>query len=68
MAMYVNLSMSVVSIIFATILRFYLKKLNERLDRGEIVKGVNSRAAPGRGVEEGEGEEIAVNRGFRFLY
>ncbi|KAK6593616.1 pantothenate transporter liz1 [Botrytis cinerea] len=67
-AMYVNLSMSVVSIIFATILRFHLVRLNKKLDRGEIVEGVNSRAAPGRSVEEGEGEEVAVDRGFRFLY
>ncbi|KAF7958158.1 hypothetical protein EAE96_003720 [Botrytis aclada] len=66
-AMYVNLSMSVVSIVFATILRFHLVKLNKKLDRGEIVEGVNSRAGPGRSVEEGEGEEVAVDRGFRYL-
>ncbi|KAF5879025.1 putative mfs transporter protein [Botrytis fragariae] len=59
-AMYVNLSMSVVSIVFATILRFHLIGLNKKLDRGEIVEGVNSRAAPGRSVEEGEGEEVAI--------
>ncbi|QSZ28666.1 hypothetical protein DSL72_003165 [Monilinia vaccinii-corymbosi] len=67
-AMYVNLSMSVVSIIFATVLRFHLMKLNQKLDRGEIIEGVNSRAGPRRSVEEGEGEEVAVERGFRFLH
>ncbi|KAJ8068558.1 hypothetical protein OCU04_002273 [Sclerotinia nivalis] len=67
-AMYVNIAMSVVSIIFATVLRFHLMKLNKKLDRGEIVEGVNSRAPPGRGAEEGEGEEVAVDSGFRFLY
>lgn len=65
--MYVNLSMSVVSIIFATVLRFYLVKLNKKLDNGEVIEGVNSRPSPDRSVEEGEGEEIAVRRGFRFL-
>ncbi|KAM3067340.1 hypothetical protein ACMFMF_009833 [Clarireedia jacksonii] len=65
-AMCVNLAMSVLSIIFATILRFHLVSLNKRLDRGEVVEGVNSSA---RGdFEEGEGEAIAVERGFRFLY
>ncbi|KAB8300553.1 hypothetical protein EYC80_000713 [Monilinia laxa] len=67
-AMYVNLSMSVVSIIFATILRFHLMNLNKKLDRGEIIEGVNSRPGPERSVEEGQAEEVAVEKGFRFLY
>ncbi|RAL59817.1 hypothetical protein DID88_000446 [Monilinia fructigena] len=37
------------------------------LDHGEIIEGVNSRAGSGS-IEEGEGEEVAVERGFRFLY
>ncbi|ESZ94247.1 hypothetical protein SBOR_5381 [Sclerotinia borealis F-4128] len=67
-AMYVNLSMSVLSIIFATVLRFHLMKLNKKLDEGGIVEGVNDRVAPGGGDEEGEGEVVVVDGGFRFLY
>jgi hypothetical protein len=64
--MCVNLAMSVVSIIFATILRFHLISLNKKLDRGEAVEGVSSSAR--RDCEEGDGEGIAIERGFRFLY
>ncbi|PQE06814.1 Pantothenate transporter liz1 protein [Rutstroemia sp. NJR-2017a BBW] len=66
-AMCVNLSMSLVSIIFATILRFHLVDLNRKLDRGEVVEGVNSSR---RDCEEGEGpgEDVGVETGFRFLH
>jgi hypothetical protein len=68
--MCVNLSMSLVSIIFATILRFHLVRLNRQLDRGEVVQGVNSSSSGRRDCEEGEGpgEDVVVERGFRFLY
>jgi hypothetical protein len=49
--MAVNLSMSGVSILFGTILRFYLVSLNKKLDIGEVIEDLDS----------------VVERGFRFL-
>ncbi|KIM96487.1 hypothetical protein OIDMADRAFT_33131 [Oidiodendron maius Zn] len=61
-AMAVNIAMAGVSIIFGTILRFYLVSLNKRLDRGEIIEGVNSTS----GSRDEEGATIPDNT-FRFL-
>lgn len=62
-AMCVNLGMSLMSIVFATILRFHLKRLNRKLDMGEAVEGVNS--------HDGDREQgdvgISADNGFRFL-
>ena len=70
--MAVNLSMSGVSILFGTILRFYLVSLNKKLDMGEVIEdldGVGEMGIEGRkrGVEERGLPSIAVERGFRFL-
>jgi hypothetical protein len=67
--MCVNMAMSCVSIIFATILRFYLKSLNRKLDRGQVIEGVNNAEGAARmhAVEEQGLPGIAVERGFRFL-
>ena len=69
--MAVNLSMSGVSILFGTILRFYLVSLNKKLDMGEVIEdldvgemGIEGRK---REVEERGLPGIAVERGFRFL-
>lgn len=51
--------MAFMAIVFATILRFMLVRLNKKLDRGEAVKGA---VAVGEGVP---GE--ASRRGFRFV-
>jgi hypothetical protein len=77
-AMAVNLSMSGMSIIFGTILRFYLVFLNKKLDkadRGEEIDVVSE--FNGAGGSDGEGRKreveerglpgLAVERGFRFL-
>lgn len=74
-AMAVNLSMSGVSILFGTVLRFYLVRLNRKLDeldRGEgidVVEGIGGSDGEGRKreVEERGLPGIAVERGFRFL-
>ena len=68
-AMCVNMAMSCVSIIFATILRFYLKSLNRKLDRGEAIEDVNGREGEARihAAEEQGLPGIAADRGFRFL-
>ncbi|MCJ1280098.1 hypothetical protein MMC21_007924 [Puttea exsequens] len=58
-AMSVNCVMAFMAIVFATILRFVLVRLNKKLDRGEPVKGA---VAVGEGVP---GE--AAERGFRFV-
>lgn len=58
-AMSVNCVMAFMAIVFATILRFMLVRLNKKLDRGEAVKGA---VAVGEGVP---GE--ASRRGFRFV-
>ena len=60
-AMAVNIAMAGVSIIFGTILRFYLVSLNKRLERGEIIEGVNSTGNSGD-----EGATIPDST-FRFL-
>lgn len=60
--MAVNIAMAGVSIIFGTILRFYLVSLNKRLERGEIIEGVNSTG----GSRDEEGATIPDNT-FRFL-
>ena len=69
-AMAVNLSMSGVSILFGTILRFYLVSLNRKLDREEGMGG-SGMDEDGEGrkreVEERGLPGIAVDRGFRFL-
>ncbi|EFW99217.1 pantothenate transporter liz1 [Grosmannia clavigera kw1407] len=50
----VNIAMSAMTVIAATGLRFYLARLNKKLDRGEHVRDVSSSGAAG-------------NDGFRFL-
>ena len=57
--MSVNCATVAVAIIFATILRVILVRLNKKLDRGESVEGA---IAVGEGVP---GE--AARKGFRFL-
>lgn len=64
--------MSGVSILFGTILRFYLVSLNKKLDMGEVIEdldGVGEMGIEGRKreVEERGLPAIAVERGFRFL-
>ncbi|KAN0096682.1 MFS general substrate transporter [Hyaloscypha variabilis] len=71
-AMAVNLSMSGVSILFGTVLRFYLVSLNKKLDRGEgieIIDGIGGSDSEGRKreVEERGLPGLASERGFRFL-
>lgn len=58
-AMSVNCVMAFMAIVFATILRFVLVRLNKKLDRGEAVKGA---VAVGEGVPD-----EASRRGFRFV-
>lgn len=60
----VNIGMSAMTIIFATILRFYLVHLNEKMDRGEVVADVSPEAEQSR--EEHGLPGVAVERGFRF--
>jgi hypothetical protein len=58
------------SIIFAIILHFYLKHLNRKLDRGEVVEDVKMRLGSTEAQQEIEERglpPIAVDRGFRFL-
>ena len=59
-AFIVNCLTAAVAISMATLLRFILVRLNQKLDRGEPVEGA---VAVGEGVP---GE--AVKKGFRFLY
>jgi hypothetical protein len=56
--------MSAMTIIFATILRFYLSHLNGKLDRGEVIADVSPEAEHAR--EENGLPGVAVERGFRF--
>jgi hypothetical protein len=70
--MAVNLSMSGVSILFGTILRFYLVSLNKKLDMGEVIEDLDDAGGMEiegrkREVEERGLPGIAVERGFRFL-
>lgn len=68
--MIVNMAMSLMSIVFATILRFHLKRLNKKLDLGEAVEGVNSHAGDRERREAAEEQGlpgIAADNGFRFL-
>lgn len=55
------------AILFATVLRFVLKRLNDKLDRGMVTDGA-AVVDGGRkkGIEEHD-LPLAVNRGFRFL-
>ena len=57
--MSVNCVMAFMTICAATLLRFILRGLNKKLDRGESVEGA---VAVGQGVPEEGGK-----RGFRFL-
>ncbi|KAF8858919.1 MFS general substrate transporter [Acephala macrosclerotiorum] len=66
-AMAVNMAMSFMAIIFATILRFYLKALNRKLDRGEAIEDVNVDGERRNAAEEQGLPGIAVDNGFRFL-
>ena len=69
-AMSVNMAMSIMSIVFAIILHFYLKHLNKRLDRGEVVEDVKMRLGSREIQQEIEKQglpPVAVDRGFRFL-
>ena len=59
-AFIVNCLTAAVAISMATLLRFILVSLNNKLDRGEVVEGA---VAVGEGVP---GE--AAKKGFRFLY
>jgi hypothetical protein len=73
--MAVNLSMSGVSILFGTILRFYLVSLNKKLDRGEGIEEIEGIDGMGGSDSEGRKREVeerglpglATERGFRFL-
>jgi hypothetical protein len=71
--MAVNMAMSGVSIIFGTILRFYLVSLNKKLDHGEIIDDADGTSSSGESEErKREREEqglpgVAAERGFRFL-
>jgi hypothetical protein len=56
----VNCLTAFMSIVFATILRFLLVRLNKKLDRGEEIEGA---IAVGEGVPD-----QAAKKGFRFLY
>lgn len=65
-----NMGMSLMSIVFATILRFHLKRLNRKLDMGEVVEGVNSHVGDRERIEAAEEQGlpgIAADNGFRFL-
>lgn len=70
-AMSVNMAMCIVSIIFATVLRFYLHSLNKKLDQGEVISGVNGMSGDSEARKNAAEEHglpgIAVDRGFRFL-
>ncbi|KAI0126110.1 pantothenate transporter liz1 [Xylariales sp. AK1849] len=65
-AFIVNCVMSAMTIIFAIILRFYLRGLNQKLDRGEEIRDVGSAQAIEAQEEHGL-PGLAVQRGFRFL-
>jgi hypothetical protein len=71
--MAVNMAMSGVSIIFGTILRFYLVSLNKKLDHGEMIDDVDGTSSSSESEErKREREEqglpgVAAERGFRFL-
>ncbi|KAJ9139464.1 Pantothenate transporter liz1 [Pleurostoma richardsiae] len=60
----VNIAMSAMTIIFATILRFYLAHLNKRLDCGDAVADVSPEPETSR--EEHGLPGAAVERRFRF--
>ncbi|KAE8445672.1 hypothetical protein EG329_012970 [Mollisiaceae sp. DMI_Dod_QoI] len=66
-AMCVNMGMSIMAIVFATVLRFHLKALNRKLNIGEVVDGVNADSEERNVVEEQGLPGTAVNNGFRFL-
>jgi hypothetical protein len=63
-AFIVNIAMCAMSIVVGTILRFHLRNLNRKLDRGEAVADVSPQAEAER--EEHGLPGIAVERGFRF--
>ncbi|KUJ18379.1 MFS general substrate transporter [Mollisia scopiformis] len=67
-AMCVNMGMSIMAILFATILRFHLTALNRKLDLGEAVDGVDVGGEERRNQAEENGlPGIATDNGFRFL-
>jgi hypothetical protein len=66
-AFIVNIAMSAMTIIFATIIRFYLKRLNAKLDEGEEVKDVRADENVVEAREEHGLPGRATQRGFRFL-
>jgi len=68
-AMSVNTVFSFLAVVFATILRMYLVKLNKKLDAGEPVEDVNTLSKEQLIIAEAEGLPlVAPDNGFRFLY
>lgn len=63
----VNIGMSAMTIIAATFLRFYLRHLNNRLDRGEEMQDIGSSPQAANDREEHGLPGTAVRRGFRFM-
>ncbi|KAK6201934.1 hypothetical protein LQW54_009248 [Pestalotiopsis sp. IQ-011] len=63
----VNIGMSAMTIIAATVLRFYLRHLNNRLDRGEEMQDIGSSPQASNEREEHGLPGTAVRRGFRFM-
>ncbi|KAH8196116.1 hypothetical protein TruAng_009715 [Truncatella angustata] len=66
-AFIVNCAMSAMTIVFAIVLRFYLRGLNRKLDKGEEVADVGSSPRAVNDREEHGLPGVAVQRGFRFL-
>jgi hypothetical protein len=60
--------MSAMAVFATAILRFYLVKLNKKLDRGEIITGVNSSETAVHNREERGLPGVSVEKGFRVLY
>ncbi|KAK6086975.1 pantothenate transporter liz1 [Seiridium cupressi] len=66
-AFIVNCAMSAMTIVFAIVLRFHLRSLNRKLDRGEEVADVGYSPQAVDNREEHGLPGVAVQRGFRFL-
>lgn len=66
-AFIVNCAMSAMTIVFAVVLRFHLRSLNRKLDRGVNVADVGSSARAVNNREEHGLPGVAIQRGFRFL-
>jgi len=67
-AMSINTAFSFLAVLFATILKIYLVRLNGKLDRGEPVEDVNTLGEEDRKRAEEEGRPtVAPDNGFRFL-